>query len=247
MKPAQRDFLEAMLKIFKEGTGTDAFLVCQGFRKPVHTTVLLARSPSFFEAQLKRWSGEKREVMIEDCDPEVLDIVVNYMYGMDIPNLELQKIIKVLDIAEMLLMADLIAEVENCAIRILNKDNVKVLCAKADMYGCPNLLKACAQLMVKEEVSLSREEVGKMPNATVAYLEALKAELSQRKDLEVSLQKQQEEIEMKIVKSQDANKSQWSKYAYKFNDESNLGFNEPMAQEGKVQDADKYLNLKVNT
>ena len=87
-----------------------------------------------------------------------------------------------------------------------------------------------------------------MPNATVAYLEALKAELSQRKDLEVSRhQKQQEEIEMKIVKSQDANKSQWSKYAYKFNDESNLGFNEPMAQEGKVQDADKYLNLKVNT
>ena len=43
MKPAQRDFLEAMLKIFKEGTGTDAFLVCQGFRKPVHTTVLMAR------------------------------------------------------------------------------------------------------------------------------------------------------------------------------------------------------------
>ena len=106
--------------------------------------------------------------MIEDCDPEVLDIVVNYMYGMDIPNLELQKIIKVLDIAEMLLMADLTAEVENCAIRILNKDNVKVLCAKADMYGCPNLLKACVQLMVKEEVFLSREEVRKMPNAPVA-------------------------------------------------------------------------------
>ena len=147
----------------------------------------------------------------------------------------------------MLLMADLKAEVEMFAIRILNQDNVKVLCAKADMFGCPKLLKACAQLMVKKEVSLSRDDVGKMPNATVAYLEAFKAELSQRKDLEVSLQKQQEEIEMKIVKSQYANKSQWSKYAYKFNDESNLGFNEPMAQEGKVQDADKYLNLKVNT
>ena len=24
--------------------------------------------------------------MIEDCEPEVLDIVVNYMYGIEIPN-----------------------------------------------------------------------------------------------------------------------------------------------------------------
>ena len=43
MNPAQRDFLDAMLKMFKEGTCTDAFLVCQGFRKPVHSTVLMAR------------------------------------------------------------------------------------------------------------------------------------------------------------------------------------------------------------
>ena len=43
MTSAQRDFSDAMLKMFKEGTCTDAFLVCQGFRKPVHTTVLMAR------------------------------------------------------------------------------------------------------------------------------------------------------------------------------------------------------------
>ena len=83
----------------------------------------------------------------------------------------------------MLLMADLKAEVEMFAIRILNQDNVKVLCAKADMFGCSKLLKACAQLMVEKEVSLSREEVRKMPDATVAYLEAFKVELSKRKNL----------------------------------------------------------------
>ena len=92
----------------------------------------------------------------------------------------------------MLLMADLKAEVEMFAIRILNQDNVKVLCAKADMFGCSKLLKACAQLMVEKEVSLSREEVRKMPDATVAYLEAFKVELSKRKNLEVKLEKQQE-------------------------------------------------------
>ena len=37
--------------------------------------------------KLKRWSGEKKEIVIEDCDPEVLDIVVDYMYGIKIPDL----------------------------------------------------------------------------------------------------------------------------------------------------------------
>ena len=91
-----------------------------------------------------------------------------------------------------MLMADLKAEVEMFAIRILNQDNVKVLCSKADMFGCSKLLKACAQLMVEKEVSLSREEVRKMPDATVAYLEAFKV---QKKNLEVKLEKQQKKID----------------------------------------------------
>ena len=41
---------------------------------------------SFLGAKLERWSGEKKEIVIEDCEPEVLDIVVNYMYGIEIPN-----------------------------------------------------------------------------------------------------------------------------------------------------------------
>ena len=40
MKAVQRDFLEAMLKLYKEGKATDAFIVCQG---NVHTAVLVAR------------------------------------------------------------------------------------------------------------------------------------------------------------------------------------------------------------
>ena len=36
--------------------------------------------------KLGRWSGENKEIVIEDCEPEVLDIVVNYMYGIEIPN-----------------------------------------------------------------------------------------------------------------------------------------------------------------
>ena len=102
---------------------------------------------------------------------------------------------KILEISEIFLMADLKAQVENLAIKMINKANVKEFCEKAEKFGCTNLLKACVQLMVKGGISLGREEVQKMPDATVACLEAFKAELDKRKD---QLKRQGEELaEMK--------------------------------------------------
>ena len=40
---------------------------------------------------MKRWSGASKEIVIEDCEPEVLDIVVNYMYGIEIPDLVVRR------------------------------------------------------------------------------------------------------------------------------------------------------------
>ena len=40
---AQKDFLAAMLKLYKEGEAIDANIVCQGIEKPVHSAVLVAR------------------------------------------------------------------------------------------------------------------------------------------------------------------------------------------------------------
>ena len=75
-------------------------------------------------------------------------------------------------------MADLKAHVEDLAVNILNKSNVKVLCGKAEMFSCSQLLEACVLLMVKEGISLDKEEVKKMPDATEAYLGAFKEERS---------------------------------------------------------------------
>jgi len=83
---AGKDLINAMKKMYKEGFGTDATLVCQGSRKAVHASVLMARSP-FLRAKVERWSDEKREIVIEDCDPEILAVVVDYMYGIDLPRL----------------------------------------------------------------------------------------------------------------------------------------------------------------
>ena len=41
----------------------------------------------FMGVKLKRWSGASKDIVIDDCKPEVLDIVVIYMYGIEIPYL----------------------------------------------------------------------------------------------------------------------------------------------------------------
>ena len=82
------------------------------------------------------------------------------------------RLCQILDIAEMFLMPDLKKRVEDLAVKILDPWNVKELCAKADVFACSKLLEARVQLMVKEGISLDKEEVKKMPDATVAYLGA---------------------------------------------------------------------------
>jgi len=192
--PVQENFLAAMAMLYRNKEGTDAVLLCQDVHWEVHAAVLLARSPSFLGVKLKRWSGASKDIVIEDCKPEVLDIVVNYMYGIEIPDLDCLRLCQILDIAERFLMPDLKAYVENLAVKILNRSNVKELCAKADMFSCNQLLEACVQFMVKEGISLDKEEVKKMPDATEAYLGASKVELDKKKGLEKILKKQEREI-----------------------------------------------------
>merc|ERR1719234_2095223 len=130
---------------------------------------------------------DKGEVVIEACDPEVLNIVVDYMYGIGLPSMDCPKFGKILEISEMFLMADLKAELENIAIKMINKANVKELCGKADKYRCKRLLNACAQFMVKQGVRLDGEEVKKMPDATAACMEAFKIEMERKMNMEVKL------------------------------------------------------------
>ena len=40
----------------------------------------MARSP-YFEAKINRWCDEKRELVIDDCDVDTFNIIVDYMYG----------------------------------------------------------------------------------------------------------------------------------------------------------------------
>ena len=41
----------------------------------------------FLGVELERWSVASKDIVIEDCEPEVLDVVVKYMYGIERPYL----------------------------------------------------------------------------------------------------------------------------------------------------------------
>ena len=101
----------------------------------------------------------------------------------------------------MFLMADLKEKLENIAIKMINKANVKEMCGKADKYDSKCLLFACAEFMVEEDVCLDKEEVKKMPDVAVACMEVFK---SKQKTSEEVFKVQEKNLKdrLKIVEEQ---------------------------------------------
>ena len=109
----------------------------------------MARSP-YLEAKVNRWCKEKMELVIDDCDPATLDIIVDYMYGSPIPESvmisssseedsspptdmedievivrygagKLGKLLNLLQMSDKLLMVDLKGDVEELLIKVLKE------------------------------------------------------------------------------------------------------------------------------
>ena len=69
-----------MAKMAKDTSTTDFTLISGEFKRPVHSCVLANRSP-YFEAVVKRWSQGQKEINVESCDAELMNMVVDFMYG----------------------------------------------------------------------------------------------------------------------------------------------------------------------
>ena len=78
-------------------------------------------SSPFLEAKVNRWCWEKKELIIEDCDLTTFSILVDYFYGIDIPesvifeDMEIYR--KLLEMADRWLMDDFKASVEELFIK----------------------------------------------------------------------------------------------------------------------------------
>ena len=108
----------------------------------------MARSP-YLEAKVNRWCVEKRELIIEDCDPVTFNIIVNYMYGITIPDsvlintattstpttgedsvplamnkkVDRMRLAKLLKMSHKLLMADLKYGVERIIMKVIDRSD----------------------------------------------------------------------------------------------------------------------------
>ena len=121
----------------------------------------MARS-GYMEAKVNRWS-EVEELVIEDCDPATFNLIVDYMYGIALPESmlsssndeegirqDLEKMKKLLEMSDRLLMVDLKEEVEKMIIKTFEtKINDVEQCVEviklAENFDLSKLLRVCAK------------------------------------------------------------------------------------------------------
>ena len=126
----------------------------------------MARS-EYMEAKVNRWS-EVKELVIEDCDPATFNLIVDYMYGIALPESmlsssndeegirqDLEKMKKLLEMSDRLLMVDLKEEVEKIIIKTFEtkirvsftvEQFVEVL-KLAENFDLSMLLRVCAKFI----------------------------------------------------------------------------------------------------
>ena len=121
----------------------------------------MARS-GYMEAKVNRWS-EVKELVIEDCDPATFNLIVDYMYGIALPvsmlsssddeegiRQDLEKMEKLLEMSDRLLMVDLKEEVEKMIIKtfetkISTVEQFVDVIKLAENFDLSKLLRVCAK------------------------------------------------------------------------------------------------------
>ena len=143
----------------------------------------MARS-GYMEAKVNRWS-EVKELVIEDCDPATFNLIVDYMYGIALPESmlsssndeegmrqDLEKMEKLLEMSDRLLMEDLKGEVEKMIIKtwetkIIAVEQFVEVIKLAENFDFSKLLSVCAKDIISAlkrafEGEAKEEKVNKM-------------------------------------------------------------------------------------
>lgn len=91
--PCIKNLIEDFGKLFNNGKSSDFVLKCGEKSFSVHKTVLSARS-DFFEGMFRSNMKEANDGIgkIEDLEPEILELVLRYMYTGEIPELSMKSL-----------------------------------------------------------------------------------------------------------------------------------------------------------
>ena len=106
---------------------------------------------------------------IKECRRDILDMVIDYMYGINIHPIQ-KNLEDLLDIAERFQMLDLKAEIGRVTAATITVENYKELALRADKFNCKVLAEACIEFMVSHDIHLEWEEARQVPSMAVAFL-----------------------------------------------------------------------------
>jgi len=175
-----------MAQMARDTSTTDFTLVCGQLRRPVHSCVLANRSP-YFEAAVKRWSQGEKEIVVESCNPEVMNLVVDYIYGIPLDkqrieaNPEVQE--SLLEVSRRLLMDDLQAEVEKVLMLCLDKNNFAQICDFAEDYESKVLAEHCAKFIVAKNLEPDWKRMEKLASVATFLVKHIRPDYVTRGNL----------------------------------------------------------------
>ena len=159
----------------------------------------MARTP-YFEAKVNRWCDKERELVIDDCDLNTFNTIVDYMYGgalpphlapiVDVtdmpmneqnmtPSGKFERLSNLLRMADKLQLIDLKKETEEFLIDTLNFCNFSVshFVTLVEDFNCERLLMLCARRTMSTpsllEIDFRANLIMEMPKFTASLLVAL--------------------------------------------------------------------------
>jgi len=153
----------------------DFSLLCQGNVIKAHSFVLATRSEYFEVAQSKEWMGEEKVVEVTDCPVEVLRVVVDFMYGVEIPE-NFTKDVRLLHLADLFLM-DTLKEVAAAGLaNSMTVENFIPFGQAGEMFNSEILIQKCAEVVFKNMGSVDWKEIGQLPRVMEAFGKVVKSE-----------------------------------------------------------------------
>jgi len=128
----------------------DFSLICQDTIIAAHSFLLASTSEYFEMALSKDWMEKKEKKMeLKDCSAEALNVVVNFMYGINIPE-DFTQHGELLHLADLFMMDKLKEMVVKCLTKALTKANYLEICQIAELYNTTNLINHCVHFVYEE-------------------------------------------------------------------------------------------------
>ena len=123
----------------------------------------------FFEVALtKDWLEKKdRKMDLKDCSAEALDVAVNFMYGIKVPD-QFTQLCHLLHLSELFMMENLTEVVVQRLTKEVTKDNYLEVSQTAELFSKENLINKCAVFLYEHE-NVEWDEMAKLPKVMAAF------------------------------------------------------------------------------